>query len=132
MANDLTLEIDALNKPYWEAIEQGRLTYQSCTDCGHNWHTARAQCPVCLSANLAWKTASGDGRIISWVVYHVAYHPAFEHRLPYNVALVELAEGPRLLSNVLCDAARLHAYAPVRLLIDTSADVPLPCFEMKQ
>jgi uncharacterized OB-fold protein len=52
----------------------------------------------------------------SWVVYHIAYHEAFRERLPYNVAIVELAEGPRLITNIIDDNALLSAEAPVRFV----------------
>ncbi len=132
MANDLTLEIDALNQPYWDAIGQGKLMFQACDSCGHCWLPARAACPACLAANWRWQQAKGVGKVVSWVVYHVAHHPAFESRLPYNVALVELQEGPRLLTNILADSARLSAHAPVRLVIDTQADIPLAQFELME
>lgn len=130
MSNDLTLEIDELNKPYWQAIRQGELSFQLCRSCGHGWLPAREACPACLSTVWQWKTATGKGKIVSWVVYHVAHHPAFADRLPYNVALIELEEGPRLLSNVLNEPARFQHGAEVRLVIDTNAEIPLAQFEL--
>ena len=130
MENQLTADIDAVNRPYWEALAQGRLTFQACSSCGHCWLPARTACPKCLSRDCSWKEASGHGKILSWVVYHVAYHPAFADRLPYNVAIVELQEGPRLLSNVLCDAEELQPYAPVSLIIEKEGDAHVPRFTL--
>jgi len=90
-----------LSKSYWDALTQGRLTFQRCRKCQHAWLPARAECPECLAAEWDWQTASGKGRVISWVIYHHAYHEAFRDRLPYNVALVELDEGPRLITNIV-------------------------------
>ena len=61
-------------------------------------------------------------------MYHVAYHPAFKDRLPYNVALIELQEGPRLISNVLGDCALLSGNAEVDLVIETQGDAHVPRF----
>lgn len=52
-------------------------------------------------------------RLHSWVVYHVAFHPDFRERLPYNVALVELDEGPRLITNIIDDSELLQPDARV-------------------
>ncbi len=92
---------DAVSAPYWQALSQGRLTFQRCARCGGAWLPPRPECPHCLSADWAWEDAGGRAKLISWVVYHVAYHPAFADRLPYNVAVVELAEGPRLISSIV-------------------------------
>ena len=61
-----------LSKPYWDALAQGRLTFQRCRRCNHAWLPARAECPECLAAEWDWQTASGKGRVISWVIYHHA------------------------------------------------------------
>ena len=89
-----------LSRPYWDALSEGHLVIQRCA-CGHAWLPARSHCPSCLKPEPRWERASGRGRLLSWVVYHTAYHPAFENRLPYNVALIELDEGPIMLSNVI-------------------------------
>ena len=92
---------DAASAPYWQALAQGRLTFQRCAHCGNAWLPPRTECPRCLAPDWSWEQASGRGRLISWIVYHVAYHPAFADRIPYTVAVVELDEGPRLISNIV-------------------------------
>ena len=120
-------DIDAISAPYWAALAEGRLTFQAC-GCGHRWLPARERCPACLGTGWTRETAAGGARLVSWVVYHVAYHPAFADRLPYNVAVVELDEGPRLISNVLAEPGALRGDARLRLTIDTAERVPLPRF----
>ena len=88
-------------RAYRDALADGRLTFPRCRACGHAWLPPRDQCPRCLSAEWAWEEACGRARVVSWVVYHRAYHPAFADRVPYNVVVAELEEGPRLISNVL-------------------------------
>jgi uncharacterized protein len=114
--SDLPLpEITPLNKPYWSALRDGALVFQACA-CGTRWLPARSECPGCLRADQwRWTPASGRGRVLSWVVYHTAYHPAFADRLPYNVAIVELAEGPRLITSILAANESLRADLPVEL-----------------
>jgi uncharacterized OB-fold protein len=116
----LAPERTALSTPYWDSLAQGTLTFQRCNACGHAWLPARSECPGCLAADWRREAASGAAKLISWVVYHVAYHPAFEHRLPYNVAVVELDEGPRLISNVVGveDAETLVIDQPLQLVIE--------------
>ena len=90
-----------ISQPYWDGLKQGRLTFQRCRKCAHAWLPARAECPNCLAAEWDWTEATGKGRVVSWVIYHHAYHEAFKAKLPYNVALVELDEGPRLMTNII-------------------------------
>jgi uncharacterized protein len=113
-------ERHALNAPYWDSLVHGTLTFQRCNSCGHAWLPPRSDCPGCLSADCVWETAAGGAKLISWVVYHVAFHPAFVNRLPYNVAVVELDEGPRLISNVVGvqDAETLKIDQRLRLVIE--------------
>ncbi len=86
---------------YWRTLGEGRLQFQRCARCGHAWLPPREDCPSCWSPEWRWQAASGRGRLVSWVVFHTAFHESFEKRLPYNVALIELDEGPRLISNVV-------------------------------
>jgi uncharacterized OB-fold protein len=118
-----------LSRPFWDALREGHLVFQRC-GCGHAFLPARRHCPACLQAEPKWERASGKGRLVSWVVYHTAYHPAFESRLPYNVALVELAEGPRLLTNIVDRNDALVADAPVELEIEREGDAALARFRL--
>ncbi len=97
-------DINPVNKPWWDALAEGRLSFQRCGSCGNSWLPPRSECPACLADDWRWETASGRATLVSHVVYRTAYHEAFADRLPYNVAVVELDEGPRLISNIL-DAA---------------------------
>jgi uncharacterized OB-fold protein len=119
-----------LTAPYWDSLQQGQLSFQKCRRCGHNWLPARTECPSCLHADWHWVPASGRAKVVSWVVFHIAYHKAFENRLPYNVAIIELEEGPRLISNVvgLPDPNALHIEQSVVLRIEREGDFALPRF----
>jgi uncharacterized OB-fold protein len=119
---------DALSEPYWAALDEGRHVFQRCAACGHAWLPPRAECPNCLRAEWSWEEASGAARLISWVVYHTAFHPAFKDRLPYNVAVVELREGPRLISNIcgIDDPETLVADQLLVLRIEHESGVAVP------
>ncbi len=93
-------EITEVNAPYWDALEAGLLRYQHCRGCGQNQLPPRHECTTCLGDDIEWRSATGRGRLISWVEYHRAYDPAFADAVPYNVAIVELEEGPRLVTNI--------------------------------
>ncbi|GGF74852.1 Zn-ribbon domain-containing OB-fold protein [Mameliella alba] len=125
---------NALNAPYWDALGRGQLAYQHCEACGHAWLPARSECPHCLSPEHGWEMATGRGKLISWVVYHRAFNPAFQDRVPYNVAVVQLDEGPRMISNIVgLDpehpvADQLSIDQPLQLVIRREHDVAIPCF----
>ena len=67
---------------------------------------------------------------MSWVVYHTAYHPAFEARLPYNVALVQIDEGPRLITNIVDPQEQLFGNARVQLQVEWEGDTALARFKL--
>lgn len=119
-----------VTKPYWDALDQGHLVFQRCS-CGHAWLPPRRQCPHCLGDDVRWERASGRGRLVSWVVYHQAYHEAFAHRLPYNVAVVALDEGPRLITNITGDSSALTGDASVVLQIEREDGFALARFRLQ-
>ncbi len=89
-------------QPYWDGAREGRLMLPWCEDCGKAHFHPRAICPHCGGARLRWREASGQGRLHTYVINH---KPAkgFEDRVPYVIAVVELEEGPRLLTNIEMD-----------------------------
>ena len=123
-------EITDLTRPFWERLKQGFLSFQRCTACGHAWLPAREQCPQCLGDASTREDATGGARLISWVVYRTAFHPAFEARLPYTVAVVELDEGPRLISNVVGieDHEALKIDQRLRLTVEKEGATSVPRF----
>jgi len=87
--------------PYWQAARDHRLALPKCDDCGKFWFPPTRTCPHCLSSRFQFSEVSGKGKIYSFVTYHRVYRPAFAQDVPYVVALIELDEGPRLLSNII-------------------------------
>ena len=116
--------------PYWEAAKEHRLALPRCDDCEQFWFPPSRTCPHCLSMNFAFKTVSGRGKVFSFVTFHRVYRPAFTEDVPYVVALVELDEGPRLLTNILGvspDEVRCEMAVEV-VFDDYDADVSIPKF----
>lgn len=117
---------------YWSALAEGRLTFQRCGLCDNAWLPPRTECPRCWSPEYRWEQAGGAGHVVSWVVYHVAFDKRFQDRLPYNVAVVELAEGPRLVTNLIDTEAGEPDLVgrPVFLVIEKDHDRALPRFKL--
>lgn len=72
---------------------------QRCANCGTRQLPGRFACDECLAPDPEWVEASGRGTVFTYTIVHQKYHPAFE--VPYNVVVVELEEGPRLVSSLV-------------------------------
>jgi len=93
--------LDDLNRPLFEGMKEGKVMVQKCDDCSTWLAPSAFICEACGSENVPWVEASGKGELYTYVVYHRAYAPEFESMVPYNVALIELEEGPRVLANIV-------------------------------
>jgi uncharacterized OB-fold protein len=96
----MTGTVAATAEEYRAALDRRELTFQRCKACGHAWAPARSECPACWSPDHAWEKAGGGATVVSWVNFHVAFDPRYKDRVPYNVALVDLDEGPRMVTNI--------------------------------
>jgi uncharacterized OB-fold protein len=83
---------------YWDGAREGELRLQRCDDCGKAYFPPRPFCPACAGRNVVVFAASGRGRLFSYVIHHRAA-PGFTP--PYAIAVVELEEGPRLMTNIV-------------------------------
>ena len=122
--------VNDVNRRFWDGCRRGELMLQRCRACGRLRYPAAIVCPECLSGEAEWQAVSGRGKVFSFVVFHRAYHPAWESRVPYNVALIELDEGPILLSNVIdVENAKLAAGLDVRIAFERLDDaLSIPVF----
>jgi uncharacterized OB-fold protein len=122
-----------LSAPYWQAAREGRLVLQRCEACGKHQFYPRSICAACASERLAWSDASGRGRVKSFTVIRRAVSPAYEPEVPYVVALIELAEGPTLMSNVVgCAPEAVRIGACVRVRFDAWSDaITVPVFTLE-
>jgi len=121
----------AYDQPYWEGCKKHELMLQKCQSCGTYFFPARPVCSECWSPNLEWTKVSGKGEVFSWVVFHQLYHPGFKEELPYNVSLIQLKEGPRMMSNVIrCRNEDLKIGMPVEVVFeDITDEFTLPKFK---
>ena len=121
---------DADSAAYWAGLREGRLLLQHCLDCGHVQVYQQGLCRHCLSDHLEHRPASGRGRVFSWSVVHRAPGPAFRGDTPYAVLLVDLEEGPRMISALVQgDPHAVHEGLAVELACETVAEgVVLPKF----
>ncbi|KOV99238.1 nucleic-acid-binding protein containing a Zn-ribbon [Streptomyces sp. NRRL B-1140] len=94
-------EPDAFTRTYWDAAAEGRLLIRRCGACGRAHHYPREFCPHCWSEDVTWETASGRATLYTWSVVHRNDLPPFKDRAPYVAAVVELAEGPRMMTEIV-------------------------------
>ena len=123
-----------LSAPFWEACRRHELVAQRCQSCKAFRFPPAILCPECLSEAVEWTNVSGRGKVFSFVVFHRVYHPAFAADLPYTVALVELEEGPRLVSNIVdCSPSEVVCDMPVEVVFDDATpEVTLPKFRLRE
>ena len=117
-------------QPFWAGTSAGELRLQRCSACRHAFLYPRIRCPQCGSADLAWETASGKARLYSYVISHMAA-PGWEGETPYVIAMVELAEGRRMMSSLVgvpADPAKLVLDMPLEVGFEARGNMMLPVF----
>lgn len=118
-------------RPFWDAARRHELQLQRCRACATFVFYPRAACPRCLGGDLEWQRVSGRGTLHTFTVVHRG-QKGFPLGSPYVLAVVELAEGPRLMTNLVGvepDPARIHIGMPVEVAFeDVTPEVALPRF----
>ncbi len=116
---------------YWDAARQGQLLVQHCLDCSHAQFYPREICRTCWSSRLEPRPSTGRGTIYSYTTVHRAPLPALRARVPYVIALVDLEEGVRVMSNILGATEPIRIGQRVRLRLERRGpdDLALPQFE---
>jgi len=113
---------------FWNGTAAAELRLQRCRNCEHTYFPPQPCCPACASDDVEVVRASGRGSLYSYVITHRAA-PGFE--APYVIAVVELEEGPRLVSNlvdVAPDPDALTLDLPLQVTFESFGDVTLPLF----
>jgi uncharacterized OB-fold protein len=122
-------ELTDVNRGFWEAAAEGVLSVQKCEDCRELRYPPALRCPNCLSAKWTWQPLSGRGEVLSYVVIHQKYNAAWADRVPYNVAIIELEEGPRMISNMLpLSGGDVEVGMPVQVVFEDEDGVVIPRF----
>lgn len=116
---------------FWEGAKRGLLRIQRCRACGRAYFYPRPFCPYCSSQDVEWFTVSGKGKLYSYVINH---RPAygFQDAVRYVIAIIQLDEGPRMMSNVIGVEPlpeNLPVDLPVVVTFETQDDdITLPLF----
>ncbi|MHB8671126.1 MAG: Zn-ribbon domain-containing OB-fold protein [Acidimicrobiales bacterium] len=122
---------DPETEEFWAALAQDRLLLQYCNSCERPHYYPRSFCPWCWSDNTDWREASGLGTVFATTVIRQMGLEPFGDRVPYNVSIVELDEGPRMLTNVIgVDAAEVRIGMRVELAAEHHGDIGLPLFRL--
>jgi uncharacterized OB-fold protein len=119
------------NEPYWEAAKKHELHIQKCHKCGKYVFYPRGHCPQCFSSDMEWVKVSGKGKIYTYTICQRPAGPAFSKDVPYNIAMVDLDEGPRMMTNIVgCRNEDIKIGMPVEVVFeDVTGTVSLPKFK---
>lgn len=125
-------ESDPVTARFWTSVRQGAMELQQCDACQRFIFYPRGLCPHCFSGQLTWRPVAGTGALHAFTIVYRHPHPAFMAAAPYVVAFVELAEGVRMLTNLVeidptPEAVRIGM--PLEIVYEQVADgVTLPKF----
>jgi len=116
-------------RPYWEGAKKHELRIQRCRICGRYYFYPRDFCPVCFSFDVEWVRVSGRGTVYSYTICERGA-PGFEEDVPYNLAIIELEEGPRMMSNLVdCPEGGPEVGMAAEVVFDdVTEEVTLPKF----
>jgi hypothetical protein len=108
-----------LTRPFWEAAKRHELVMPRCKTCDQLFFYPRSECPRCLGSDLEWVPVSGRGRSHSFTIINQPVNAAFRDDVPYVYAVVQLIEGPRMISNLVeCDVESVSVDMPVEAVFD--------------
>jgi uncharacterized OB-fold protein len=108
---------DDYTQVWWDAAAERRLLVVRCGACGEAHYYPRPFCPRCGSVDVRWEDASGRATLYTWSVVHQNDLPPFRDKVPYVAAVVDLEEGPRMMTNVVGVAAD-HLRVGMSLVVD--------------
>ncbi len=115
---------------FWDGCKVGELRLQRCADCATSYFPPRSFCPRCGSRDIAVFAASGQATLYSYVINHRP-RPDMGH-VPHSIAVVELAEGPRMMTNIVGCPQTPEALVldmPVEVTFQRFGEMSLPLFK---
>lgn len=119
-------------RPFWEGLRQHRLMLPRCDECQRAFFYPRVACPRCHSRRIGWIEASGRGTLYSFEIAYQSFNRSFKVKPPFVLAMIELAEGPRMLSNLVDvepDPRQIRCGMPVQIVYHALTDeITLPLF----
>lgn len=123
MSSRLIPPTTKLTEPYWDATSRGELVIQQCEKCKKRSFPPRANCSNCGSRDLVWERVSGNGVVYTYTVAHRSPHPVLLDQCPLVIAVVELEEGPRMMTNVVdCDPNEVEIGMKVQVAFESIDD----------
>lgn len=122
------------SRPFWEACRQHTLKLQRCAACRKFRFQPEAVCPHCLSLEFTWEAVSGRGSIYAVSVVRQPFSDAWKEVVPYVVAVIQLAEGPKMVSNVVgCPPESVRIGQEVEVVFeDVTEEFTLPKFRLRE
>lgn len=103
-----------LTQPFWDAAKRHELVMPRCRRCNSYFWYPRQECPNCLLRDWQWEKVSGRGRLYTFTIVRQPQNPAFNEDVPYAYAIVQLEEGPRMITNIVgCPVEDLKVDMPV-------------------
>ena len=116
--------VDAQSEPFWSACKENKLIIQKCTACGTYRYPAMHYCSNCQSDASEWVEVSGKGKVFSWIIVtHPVPRDVWAEDVPYAVGLIELDEGPRMVSNIIgCEHDKIEGDMPVEVIFEPAGD----------
>jgi len=114
---------DLETQPFWDGCRERRFLVRHCNACNEDHFYPRPFCPKCWSERVEWYEASGDATLYTWSVIYNNDQPPFRDRVPYVAAIVDLAEGPRMMTNVVdCPFDELAVGMPLKVTFTPISD----------
>jgi len=116
------------SQPFWDAAKQHRLVLRKCSQCGNIDHPPYLYCTACQADEHEWIEASGKGTLYAYAVNHFGVPFPFWDDMPYVLAMIDLPEGPRMISNIVqCDTEKLENGMELEVVFDDVSDeITLP------
>ena len=128
-----TPRISADTKAFWDACREHKLAFQKCSVCGTVRWPAGYLCPECLSEQLTMTELPQEGAVESFIVFQKPFHPSLQETVPYITATVNLADGVRIVTNIVnSNPDKVRCGARVRLIWIDSETYTRPAAELME
>src|SRR5690606_27144723 len=88
-------------KEFWDACQEEKLLLQQCKACHHIQFYPRLMCTKCSSRDVEWICAQGEAKVKTYTIIHRPILPAYQKEAPYILAIVQLDEGPTMMTNIV-------------------------------
>src|SRR4030042_4993496 len=89
------------SQAFWDGTKQHKLLLKKCSKCGNIDHPPYLYCTECWAEEHEWMQASGKGEIYANSTVMLGAPPGFDVDIPYTIAMIDLAEGPRILTTIV-------------------------------